>query len=50
MDMVEVEDLNVLGMILSRDPAQSVRARLHRGEGAFWALYDSTTIGSARAY
>lgn len=40
ISLAEVEDLNILGMILSRDPAQAVRARLHRAEGAFWVLAD----------
>lgn len=40
LSIAEVEDLNILGMVLSRDPAQAVRARLHRAQGAFWALAD----------
>lgn len=40
MDMVKVEDLSVLGMILLRDPAYVVRARLLRAEGEFWAMSD----------
>lgn len=34
LDMQEVSELNISGMLLSRDPAQVVRARVRRAEGA----------------
>lgn len=40
LDMQEVSDLHLLGMVLSRDLAQVVRARLRRAGGAFWSLAD----------
>lgn len=40
MVLTAVIDLNVLGMVILQDPAQAVRARLQKAEGAFWALAD----------
>lgn len=44
MQVTEVEDLNILGMVLSRDPAQVVRTRLAKADGAAtWTWRRETT-------
>lgn len=40
MCIQEVGDLNVLGTVISRDPAQDAWARLHKAEGTLWPLAD----------